>query len=168
MKYFFLLILLVASAGGGYFFGRGGTLEDAQSWLGEVTQQKGSIPTGQDSTEMTPDAIITPVPTADITTGIVHVWKSVDDPKFTREFERDATVVDRYEGDEAATSKGLWTLLVSPMSEPPPFPVQEGVSYIKLSFAEEVLYFSVGKLTETELELVYLDGGEVLRFTKAE
>lgn len=106
--------------------------------------------------------------TADeISSGIIGIWRSDDDRRFTREFSVDATVTDRYQNDDSATVEGQWAVFTSPSGERPPFTIEKGVTYLKISSLEEMLYYKVVALTDDELELTYLDGsGGDMRFSR--
>jgi hypothetical protein len=105
-------------------------------------------------------------PEADAELSITGAWRSADDARFVREFRADGTVEDRYEGDEGATVSGAWNVVADPASEQAELPSAEGMRVVKIQFPEEVLYFSVVNVTDTELELSYLGRGNTLRFTR--
>ena len=97
-------------------------------------------------------------------------WKSTEDAKFTREFEADGTITDKYEGDVEATTVGSWKV-VDPNTEiklPVPAINLAGMTVIKTEWGNgEVMYFSINTLTDTELEMTNLSGrGNILVFTK--
>lgn len=93
-------------------------------------------------------------------------WRSKEDARFVRVFTTDGTVTDRYEGDDSATVTGTWNVVEDPSTERPELPVIEGAQVIKVQFAEEVLYFAITKLTETDLSMIYLSGNGSLEFTR--
>ena len=93
-------------------------------------------------------------------------WQSKQDPRFVRVFTTDGRVTDRYEGDESATVTGTWTVVEDPATERPELPVIENAQVIKVQFAEEVLYFAIANLTETDLSLIYLSGNGTLEFSR--
>ena len=96
-------------------------------------------------------------------------WKSNEDAKFTREFNADGTVTDRYEGDAGATANGTWTT-VDPAKEANidvPLQYLAGMTVVKIHFPEGDYYFSINSLSATNLKMTYLGGrGNVLTFTK--
>lgn len=96
-------------------------------------------------------------------------WESTEDAKFTREFRSDGTVIDRYEGDASATATGTWSV-VDPAAEAQfidaPLGSLEGMSVVRIAFPEGNYYFSINKITETELAMTYLGRGNILVFTK--
>ena len=101
--------------------------------------------------------------------NIIGLWVSLDDEKFTREFKADGTVIDSYEG-EAATSSP-WTIFTSESGLATEFPQSPDIIYLQIidgDTPEDTLYFSLSKLTPEELELIYMNRGGVLRFTRAE
>lgn len=97
--------------------------------------------------------------------AIVAKWQNIEDPKFTREFLSDGSVVDRYEGDESATQTGIWA--PSGMGEIPfSVPVDETKKDFTLTFGNEKYFFRVMEITRTKLVLMYLDRGNFLEFKK--
>lgn len=103
---------------------------------------------------------------SNISREIIGTWESVDDVTFTREFSADTTVTDTYVGSAPEAIEGRWAMFTSPAGEKPPFPISNGVTYLRITMPEEALYFSVTTLTETELELAYLDGNGVQKFER--
>lgn len=149
-----VFVLAGLAAGAGYYFGLDQGFEKATEETKTVTSNTGEQPAG--STEGAKKA----------SDPIVGLWRSADDTKFTREFQEGGVAIDRYEGRADATTEGVWHRFQDPTDEPAPFTIQPGVKYLKIALTEEVLYFSIAKLTDTELELVYLGVGETLRFTR--
>jgi len=101
-------------------------------------------------------------------------WRSTDDPKFTRTFEADGTVTDAYQGETSATETGTYTV-VDPLAEPSgvfgntPVASLAGSTILKLTFPKSgVLYFAVKSQTESSLQLMYIDRGNILSFTKVQ
>ncbi len=100
-------------------------------------------------------------------------WKSKEDPKFTRTFEANGTVTDRYEGDASATMSGTY-MVVDPLKEPAgalgnvPATSLSGMTVLKTTWPDgNIMYFGVQSLTEANLNLVNLNGrGNILMFTK--
>lgn len=94
-------------------------------------------------------------------------WESVDDEKFRRTFFTNGTYRDTYEGAPFAETNGTWDTY--PAHRAPdmlPFPPQAGNQYLELRDGQEVLYFTIASVSERALELVYLNRGGSLRFTK--
>ncbi len=102
----------------------------------------------------------------DISRGVIGSWESIDHPTFTREFSVDTTVTDTFEGAASESFEGRWAVFTSPAGEKPPFPIPNGVTYLRISMPEEALYFSVAKVTDKTLELKYLDSGEFEHFSR--
>jgi len=97
-------------------------------------------------------------------------WKSTEDAKFTREFEADGTITDKYEGDAEATTVGSWEV-VDPNTEiklPVPPINLAGMTVIKTEWSNgEVMYFSINALTDIDLKMTNLSGrGNILMFTR--
>lgn len=98
--------------------------------------------------------------------SIVGTWESVDDANFTREFKADGTIIDTYPDEE--DSQGNWEVFTKASDLETAFPLEDGTAYLKITMgekADEVLYFQVTKITPEELELIYLERGNTLRFT---
>lgn len=98
--------------------------------------------------------------------SIEGTWRSTDDARFIREFQQDGTVIDTYASAPDATSIGIWTYVENPLREQPDLPVDNGDTVLKISFAEEVLYFGVSELSENRLVLLYLGGNGILTFER--
>lgn len=98
---------------------------------------------------------------------IVGVWRSTEDAKFTREFKNDGMVIDAYEGS-MPNSDARWTIFtkqipINGYSEP----LEDGAIYLAIAAPKsDVLYFKIIKVDAHNLELVYLDRGGTLTFTK--
>ena len=158
MRLIIILFFFVAGLGVGYYFGFDHGFERAigdPELLAESAQED-NTPIAQQDTD---DAIQAP-------SGVVGVWQSKDDAQFTREFREDGAVVDRYAGDESATTEGVWRLFMYPTEEQVPFTIQPGVQYLRIAIPEEVLYFSITKVDTNDLDLVYLGLGNTLHFTR--
>lgn len=157
MKTILLIVVVLAiGVGAGYYLAQDRT-SDSES--GIVENEKNEAP-------KTPDKSTSIKPSVAVARDIIGAWKSTDDSKFTRQFAPDSTVVDKYQDDEAATMQGMWKVFTSEDGETAPFPLQEGIVYLRISTPEEVLFFTVPKITSDTLELTYLGGGGTLRFTK--
>ncbi len=92
-----------------------------------------------------------------VSESIVSKWVSIDDTKFTREFRADGSITDTHNGTEVLT--GSWKAVAK----------ADGAVYIEVlepGSHGEPLTFKLTKLTPEELELVYMDRGGVLRFTR--
>lgn len=99
-------------------------------------------------------------------------WKSKEDAKFTREFNADGTVTDRYEGDTSATMTGTYLFVDASVETNLPVPAASltGMKVIKTTWPNgEIMYFGVQSLTATDLALINLSGrGNILAFTKVQ
>lgn len=104
-----------------------------------------------------------------VSESIVGKWKSVDDAKYVRELKADFTASEWYEGKEV--SKGLWVAFTKMNAPEISFPLEENAVYLQMTMQgtqADTLNFKIAKLTPEELELVYMDRGGVLRFTRVE
>jgi len=100
-----------------------------------------------------------------IANSIEGNWRSTDDTRFTRSFNGNGQVVDRYEGDENATVAGHYEV----NGDHIPAQVRElagDYPILSIEYPEEALFFIVRTLSATELELVYLGVGNTLSFTR--
>jgi|SRR3989338_8380404 len=99
---------------------------------------------------------------------LVGVWKSDDDGKYSREFRADGTVTDMYEGDVSATANGKWNGFSASTQVPPgvTFPLDQDVTYLHVVMDGETYSYGVVKVNETKLELIYMDRGGMLRFSR--
>ncbi|MBI4068384.1 hypothetical protein HY413_03175 [Candidatus Kaiserbacteria bacterium] len=100
-----------------------------------------------------------------VSESIVGRWRSVEDDKFTREFKGDGTAVDTYEGKDVTS--GSWRVFTKENPLKVAFPLEENVVYVQMTMQgtqADNLNFKLTKLTPEELELIYMDGGGVLRF----
>ncbi len=101
------------------------------------------------------------------TDPLVGTWRSREDSKFTREFYADGSFVDRYEGNAAATQPGEWRRASKAEVEASlAGSLEAGMDYLILTIDGEIYNFGLVDLTPTALELVYLDRGNTLSFTK--
>ena len=99
-------------------------------------------------------------------------WKSKEDTKFTREFNADGTVTDRYEGDASATMTGTYMFVDAGVETDLPVPAANlaGTKVIKTTWPDgTILYFAVQSVTATDLALINLSGrGNILSFTRVQ
>jgi len=98
-----------------------------------------------------------------VTDSMRGTWKSLDDEKFSRTFLADGTVTDRYEGGEETS--GTWQVFTANSGIATPFTLEQDVMYLRLVMGDETLHFSLSKLTPEELELTYMERGNLLRFS---
>lgn len=96
---------------------------------------------------------------------IIGEWISLEDPKFVRAFVSSDTVVDFYDGEQVG-GIGNWIILDSSQVKDLPFGVEDGSDYLIISFNEETLFFKIAEVSNTKLDLVYLDRGGVLSFQR--
>lgn len=115
--------------------------------------------------ELSPEAA-GEVSTVQSSLDLSGTWRSKEDARFVRVFNVDGTITDRYEGDERATVTGTWNVVEDPATERPELVVNEDMQVIRVQFAEEVLYFAIVNLTETDLSMIYLSGNGSLEFTR--
>lgn len=111
----------------------------------------------------------TPDPAIIIRDNILGVWQSTDDENFTREFRDGNVVIDSYTGSE--DTEAVFDIFTANPEADYPFPLEEGRVYLVMMTSEnreDDLYFEVTNLTPTELDLIYLNRGGVLQFTRVE
>lgn len=101
------------------------------------------------------------------TSALPGTWRSLEDIKFERQFKSDGTVVDSYGGDPEANTKGSWSVFTKENPDRDfTGQFEDGAVYLKMTADDDKLYFKLVKVTPEELEMVYLDRGNTLRFTK--
>jgi hypothetical protein len=83
-------------------------------------------------------------------------------------FSDEGAVVDEYEGMPEARSDGTWRRFSTQDPEEVPFTLMPQIEYVRIAFAEEMLYFTVTEVTPSRLELVYLGTGETLQFERVQ
>lgn len=116
--------------------------------------------------EMAPEGAGGEISTVQSSMDLSGTWRSKEDARFVRVFTSDGTITDRYEGEDSATVTGTWSVVEDPASERPELVVNGDVQVIKVQFAEEVIYFAIAALTETDLSMIYLSGNGSLEFTR--
>lgn len=103
-----------------------------------------------------------------IAAALTGTWQSLNDTKFTREFDTDGRMIDRYEGEQGEDLEGHWALFLG--SAPPPGlggqHFEPKVVYLKVDQNGDVLLFALTGLTRADLRMVYLQRGNVLAFTR--
>ena len=159
MRLIFTIFIFALGAAAGYYIGSG---KDISALLRRFEDVKKVAEKTVSLSKLAPTSS-TSIPEA--VGEIPGVWRNAEDSTFTREFRVDGTVFDRYGGKPDATTEGQWHVFTSSSDEQTPFPLEEGVTYLAIKMVEEVLYFDVRKLSDSELELVY-QGGGVIRFTR--
>lgn len=109
------------------------------------------------------------VPNEDAAVALAGTWRSKQDARFVRVFQANGTIVDRYEGDDSATVTGTWNFVEDPAEEQAGLPVVKDAKVIKVQFPEEVMYFALLDLSETDLSMSYLGGaGGSLEFSRVQ
>lgn len=102
--------------------------------------------------------------------SIVGTWRSLDDSRFAREFRGDGRFIDSYEG--TSDSIGVWRVFTGEdLPGPVGFEPEPEIAYLLLTddiTPEVVMHFRIARLTPEELEIIYMEGGGVLRFTHVE
>ena len=99
--------------------------------------------------------------------SIVGTWKSVEDAKFTRTIYENGQYKDAYEGQPSADMSGPWVTFTSENAPSDfPYPVDAGATYLQLDSGKDALYFKITKVTDKDLELIYLNRGGALTFTR--
>lgn len=120
----------------------------------------------------TRQVVATPPADAVATTvaNITGKWQSTDDSKFVREFNTDDTYTDSY--DNEADSSGRWIVFTEKDAPKAfPYPMDSDAVYLQLTLAgeqTETLNFKVSTLTTDTLQLIYLDRGGALNFTRVQ
>ena len=143
-----VIVLALVVAGGAYYF-----LMPRPADVGEDVPAPGSV-----NDVARPDQ--------EVAASLDGTWKSKEDARFVRTFKADGTVTDRYEGDDSATVSGTWSFVMDPTKEQAELPVVKDAKVLKLQFPEEVMYFALTQLTETDLSMIYLSGNGSLEFTR--
>lgn len=104
----------------------------------------------------------------DLRQMMVGTWQSMDDPRFTREFNENGQTVDRYAGDDSATTHGVWDVFVG--SHPPPEvkgqALQPAAVYVVLMTQGDVLLFGLVRADQSHLQMIYLGRGNMLNFSR--
>jgi membrane-bound inhibitor of C-type lysozyme len=110
---------------------------------------------------------VKPDTTLVVSESIVGKWQSTEDNKFVREFKADGTAVDTY--DSKDPHEGTWTVFTKDKPLDVKFPIEESATYLQLSIKDnstDVLHFKISALTPESLELIFMDRGGSLKFTR--
>jgi hypothetical protein len=96
-------------------------------------------------------------------------WRSVDDPRSLIEIRADGTWIDSYTGEPSATATSHWLLFSG--AKPPKAAVSESLdansTYLEVSDKDGgVLVYALDRLDAKSLDLLYLDRGNTLRYTR--
>ena len=101
--------------------------------------------------------------------SIVGTWQNTTDAKFTRTIYENGGYLDTYQGQPQATSNGPWSTFTS-ATAPKDFPytLEKGATYLQLggTSTDTTLYFKVSHVSTTTLQLIYLNRGGALNFTR--
>lgn len=104
-----------------------------------------------------------------VSESIVGKWQSTTDAEFVREFKDGGAVVDWH--DNEPVSEGTFTVFTKEKPLLVAFPIEANAVYVQLNMSgtqADALNFKVTKLTPESLELVYMDRGGVLVFTRVQ
>lgn len=96
---------------------------------------------------------------------LVGVWQSKEDARFSRTFYADGSFTDRYEGEPSATQPGEWKRTAGTNADLSSS-LEAGLDGLELVIDGDVYRFGIIDVTVDSLELVYLDRGGVLTFTR--
>lgn len=101
-----------------------------------------------------------------VSQNIVGKWQSLEDEKFIRELRADTTASDFYDGQIMTNDN--WKLFTKENPVEVSFPIEEKTVYLQIIPTDDPtpLNFKVTKLTDEDLELVYMDRGGVLIFKR--
>jgi len=105
---------------------------------------------------------------ADEAQDLVGRWQSDEDASFIREFRADGTVEDIYtQPDGPVSSSGDWEVFTA--GTPPDgtaIPLEQGAVYLRIAMDGEQYYFRIAALSDDALQLIYLDRGGALNFSR--
>ncbi len=119
----------------------------------------------------TAQAATAPQPTlADIRGVLIGTWQNAEDTRFTREFDANGQSIDRYEGDASSTTQGAWIVFTG-QSAPAGldnFKLAPTGVYMELQQTDNVLLFQISAISLSAVEMVMLQTGRTLHFTRLE
>ncbi|QQG37708.1 MAG: hypothetical protein HYS26_03705 [Candidatus Kaiserbacteria bacterium] len=104
-----------------------------------------------------------------VSESILGKWQATDDPKSARIFMENGTVTDWYENKSVST--GTWKVFTKEKPVTVAFPIEPDTAYLQLTMSgtqADNLNFKVTKMTPDQLELIYMDRGGVLTYTRVE
>ncbi len=156
-KIFFGIIVAIVLGVGAYFVGlRADGLPSISSQVASpvATQYVSRIPDVGMSREA-----------SDVMRSLEGSWQNDEDYRFRLEFASNGIVVDRYVGDTLITKVGTWGVFTADMAEDASSDLVPGLVYLLMTIDGNARYFRVS-LAEGALDLVYLEGGSRLHFTK--
>lgn len=99
-----------------------------------------------------------------VTNSIVGKWQSIDDKKSVREFKSDATMYEVYDGKEIAS--GTWMAFTKERPVTTSFPLEANTPYFQILSGNDALQFKIIQLTPETLELIYMNRGGTLRYSR--
>tara|TARA_B100000378_G_scaffold270123_1_gene258853 strand:+ start:653 stop:1066 length:414 start_codon:yes stop_codon:yes gene_type:complete len=97
------------------------------------------------------------------TTMVQGEWVSADDELAVTIYGDDGAFVEQYDGE--AVASGNWMVVESSEVEAAGYTVDADATYMAKVDEDMTLYYEVISVSETEMQLLYLDGG-VLTFTR--
>jgi hypothetical protein len=105
-----------------------------------------------------------------VSESIQGKWQSTEDAKFVREFKADSVVEDWHDGK--VVTSGLFVVFTKANApKMVAFPIEENAVYIQMTTKgtqADTLNFKLVKMTSDELELIYMDRGGSLKFTRVQ
>ncbi len=96
-------------------------------------------------------------------------WRSVDDPRSLIEIRADGTWIDSYTGEPSATATSHWLLFsgARPSKDAAGETLDAKSTYLEVSDKDAgVLFYALDQLDAKSLDLLYLDRGNTLRYTR--
>ena len=107
---------------------------------------------------------------ADIRGLLIGTWQSADDTRFTREFDANGQSIDRYEGDASSTTQGAWVLFTGKTAPAGfgNFKLEPTGVYMELQQTDNILLFQISAISLSAVEMVMLQTGRTLHFTRLE
>ncbi len=148
-----LVILIIVLGGIGWFAYQGYVTKEEK---GLVVDEHAGLMSEQDRVNAAMSALI-------------GVWRSVEDAKFVRTYRADGTATDTYEDEPSANVTGAWSVFMKELPDPDFTGVIEpDVPYVKMTLEGEHYFFKIGKATPEELELIFMDRGGALTFTRVQ
>ncbi len=103
-----------------------------------------------------------------VSESILGAWQSTQDAKFAREFKAGGVVVDTYVGE--AKTEGVWVAFTKENAPKQiAFPIEDDAVYVHITMKgsqADTLTFKVAKLTPETLELIYMERGGTLVFSR--
>ena len=105
---------------------------------------------------------------ADIRQMMIGTWQSTDDTRFTRELDADGKAVDRYDGDASATTPGEWTVFsgATAPADLVNYKFHADGVYLEVQQNGDTLLFALTGADRASLQMVYLERGNTLSFTR--